>query len=183
MTSSKPWAMAAVFDSSRFYRYALGRRWGEGAPLMFITLNPDTADAYEDDATIRRCIHFAKRGGYGAICVMNLFAYCTTQPDDLLQEARSGEDVIGPYNDDHIRSAKLPAGRVIAAWGGTQAALRGRIPDVLALVWPRALWCLGQTQGDPQHPLDAHDDQPLELWRPGESLKFGCVSISKDVLI
>ncbi len=55
------------------YRYRLGRAWGP-APrtMMFVMLNPSTADAYEDDPTIRRCVSFAKREGCTGIDVVNL---------------------------------------------------------------------------------------------------------------
>lgn len=43
------------------YRYSLERVWDQNKPIIgFIGLNPSTADSTEDDATIRRCIQFAK---------------------------------------------------------------------------------------------------------------------------
>lgn len=108
---------AIISDCGR-YRYQLGRTWSDGPIARFIMLNPSTADATEDDPTIRRCISFAKREGAGAISVVNLFAFRATKPADMMKAT----DPIGPENNDHLREwvghefgfAKL----VIAAWGG-----------------------------------------------------------------
>ena len=51
--------------------------------MLFIGLNPSTADGIDDDPTIRRCIRFAKDRGYGRLSVANLFAYRATRPADL----------------------------------------------------------------------------------------------------
>ena len=52
----------AVMDESRTYRYLLTRIWDTAAqPMVWVMLYPSTADALTDDATIRRCISFARR--------------------------------------------------------------------------------------------------------------------------
>lgn len=63
------------------YRYRLGRYWdNKKRNVLFIGLNPSTADAYEDDATIRRLIGFSKDWGFGGLTIVNLFAYRSTDP-------------------------------------------------------------------------------------------------------
>lgn len=75
----------AIISGCGKYRYSLWRTWDKKLPkVMFIMLNPSTADAYEDDPTIRRCINFAKSWGYGGIVVGNLFAYRATNPKKLI---------------------------------------------------------------------------------------------------
>src|SRR5689334_20041621 len=71
---------SAVLSPCGLYRYRLTRRWGDGPALLFVMLNPSTADATEDDPTIRRCTGFAKREGMPAIEVVNLFAWRATDP-------------------------------------------------------------------------------------------------------
>ena len=44
--------------------------------ILFIGLNPSTADETKNDPTIRRCINFAKDWGYGGVMIANLFAFC-----------------------------------------------------------------------------------------------------------
>lgn len=139
------------------YRYSLGRIWGaEMNALSFIMLNPSTADANEDDPTIRKCVGFARRLGYTGIVVANLFAYRATDPADLKRAMREGADVVGPHNDDAISillHAALTSGSgVVAAWGAH--APDHRVQQILAMPGSRALCTLGLTaKGVPRHPL------------------------------
>lgn len=65
-------------------RWWLTRVWDRKLkPLVFVMLNPSTADHRKDDATIRKCVGYAKRMGYGALLVLNLYAFRTTYPKEL----------------------------------------------------------------------------------------------------
>ena len=57
----------ALFSPCRTFRYRLGRRWSDGPVLAFIMLNPSRADEHIDDPSVRRCIGFAQRLGYGGL--------------------------------------------------------------------------------------------------------------------
>ena len=51
----------ALLSEDRKYRYLLSRAWDEAKPtVLFIGLNPSTADEETDDPTIRKCINYAK---------------------------------------------------------------------------------------------------------------------------
>lgn len=144
----------AVLSPDGRYRYRLTRRWNHELPtLPFIMLNPSTADAEQDDPTIRRCVGFARTFGFGAISVHNLYAYRATKPADLW---RAGVDIIGPDNDRRLRSllswAHLAAIPVIAAWGAH--AKEFRVYQVRTMPGAEQLHCLGLTKtGAPRHPL------------------------------
>lgn len=144
---------AAVFDSSRReYRYLLTRIWNPAVPpVVYVMLNPSTADAMADDPTIRRCRGFAVREGAGGLVVVNLFALRSTDPRTLTAHP----EPVGPVNDAFIRRTVGGAHRVIAAWGaaGVQG---GRAATVTGLLRDRGVTvhCLGQTAtGQPRHPL------------------------------
>ena len=51
------------------YRFALWRRWDSGPQVLFIMLNPSTADELADDPTVRRCIRFARDWRFGSLVV------------------------------------------------------------------------------------------------------------------
>ncbi len=100
------------------YRYALWRRWDEGKPtVLFIMLNPSTADAERDDPTIRRCIGFAKSWGCGGVLVGNLFAWRATKPRDLKADGAAGKDIVGAGNDEALEYMAKRSKLVVAAWG------------------------------------------------------------------
>lgn len=151
----------AELSDDGLYRYRLGRRWGDGVPMVFIMLNPSTADDEADDPTIRRCIGFAKREGFGAIDVINLYALRATKPLHLLHHP----DPEGPHNPLAWAQALLDSdpAMVVAAWGAfdhpdlpMSKALRGCSSD---------LHCLGTTRtGRPRHPLYVKADCPLEIY-------------------
>ena len=89
----------ADFSFCGQYRYTLTRVWSlERGLVLFVGLNPSTADAERDDPTVRRCVGYARRWGFGGVLVANLFAYRATDPRDLLAVSYP----IGPRNDEVI---------------------------------------------------------------------------------
>ncbi len=138
----------AVFSPCRRYRYALWRIWDEQRPyLLFICLNPSTADEVTDDPTLVRCINYAQLWEYGGVCIANLFAYRATKPTDFL----TTEDPLGADNNEWLIKLANEAGLIVAAWGNMGAHL-GRAQQVLHLL-PN-LHCLKiNKSGEPAHPL------------------------------
>lgn len=142
----------ALISECTKFRYLLLRQWDESLPLLlFVMLNPSTADGRFDDATIRRCIGFARAMGFGGFYVANLYAYRTPKPEEL----RKARYPIGPDNDKHIAWALTKVRDVCAAWGGDAKGL-ARPADVLKLIraaghQPKALALTGD--GIPRHPL------------------------------
>jgi hypothetical protein len=108
---------SAVISEDGLYRYSLSRIWDESKPMvMFIMLNPSTADAKTDDPTIKRCIGFAKSWGYGGLYVGNLFAYRATNPKDLL----SVVDPIGKENIKYLKELFSKSEICVHAWGNSK---------------------------------------------------------------
>jgi hypothetical protein len=140
----------ACFDASGLYRYSLWRVWNRHTPkLVFIMLNPSTADAEINDPTIRRCIGFAQVWGYGRLEVVNLFGLRTPDPHRL----RQAPDPVGDQCDAYIQTAAQQADRIILAWGNW-GNFCGRDQTVLSLLTSYKLFCLGRNQsGQPRHPL------------------------------
>ena len=152
---------AAVFSDDRRYRYLLRRRVGESnRRVLFIMLNPSRADETRNDATIRRCIGFARDWGFGVLEVVNLFALMSTDPKALLQ----ADDPIGPDNDAAILAALKLADTVVLAWGNHALDHERRAAEVTAMARQAARpYCLGLTRrAAPRHPLRLPKTTTLE---------------------
>lgn len=151
----------AEFSDCRKYRYALWRTHdlqSQRRIVMFIGLNPSTADETVDDPTIRRCVNFAKAWGYTGIVMVNAYAYRATDPRTLLTVS----DPVGPDNDRLLRSWSRSVDTAVAAWGAKCDV--GRVAAVCAAI-DRDMYCLGRTtQGAPRHPLYMPKNAKLELY-------------------
>lgn len=157
----------AAISTDGLFRYSLTRSWGDGPMATFVMCNPSTADASQDDPTIRRCIGFARSWGMSGLHVGNLYAFRATKPKKL---AEAGWPV-GRLNDDWLRAFAEEAiandTPLVAAWGMNPEP--NRIKAVLEMM-PEAPWrCLGTTKqhGRPRHPLFVGKSVALEPYVPG----------------
>lgn len=133
----------ATFSDCQRYRYLLWRRWDERPPLVFICLNPSTADAQNNDPTNRRTIGFARDLGFGGMVMANLYAFKATQPKDLFKAG----DPVGPDNDAYLR--QLSQFTLVGGWGN-----HGHKPERLAAISDLTLHALRvNASGAPAHPL------------------------------
>lgn len=148
----------AILSPCRTWRYTLTRSWGDGKKLLFILVNPSTADETNPDPTLTRGIGFAKRLGFDGLVFVNLFAFRTPYPKDM----KKAEDPVGPDNDRHIIEQADNAGMIVLAWG-TNGCYLGRDQKVIQLLQGRSLHCLGKTKhGFPKHPLYLSSGTELE---------------------
>ncbi len=157
---------SAIISECGSYRYELRR----GEPLFraHVMLNPSTADAMSDDATIRRCRSFAARDGFDGLVVVNLFAFRATEPTEMLEAHRNGVDIVGTQNDAHVVAMLKDVEQVVVGWGSQNGALgrlvasrARRVLDLLRDAGVRPL-CFGQNaDGCPKHPLYFGKDTAL----------------------
>jgi len=116
-------------------------------------LNPSTADDKVLDPTVRRCLGFAMRWGYGRMEILNLFSLRSTDPAALY----SCPEPIGWRNDVAITRACERVGRlVVAAWGshGRHLSRGETVVNIVTKVCRKDLHCLKITSGGfPGHPL------------------------------
>ena len=150
----------ATFSPCRTWRYALWRIWDDDKmAVLWIGLNPSTAEEEKNDPTVRRCMGFSRDWGYGGIFMLNVFAFRATDP----QVMKAAEDPIGQENYRTIQEYHEVAGLTVAAWGVhgafmDQAAAVCRLerisPHAKTRYLGEDLWCLDITQGGhPSHPL------------------------------
>lgn len=161
---------SAVLSPCNVYRYSL-ERWiaDEGPTALIIGVNPSTADAVKDDATIRKDMGFGRRLGWSRLRKVNLFAYRATdikalRPLDMLT-------AVGPRNDEHLIESMKEADIVVAAWGPA-----AKVPPHLRDRWRRVvsiadhykvdLMCFGTANdGQPRHTLMLPYSTPLVQWK------------------
>lgn len=150
------------------YRYRLWRRTHKGTgTILWVMLNPSTADDLADDPTIRKVMGFSSRWGFDHVRVVNLCALRATNPAELDDTTI---DVVGPKNFDVIRSEIAKASKVVVAWGAnaeTRKAAKDAAArmDAMSFVAKVEMFALGFTKrGSPRHPLMLSYDTPLENW-------------------
>lgn len=146
-----PIESGATFDRTGAYRYHLWRVWDRAKPTIgWILLNPSTADETQDDPTIRRCIRYSQRWGFGRTTIGNIFSFRATRPADM----RAVSDPVGPDNDTALRKIIADSALVMVAWGNHglhQSRGEWVMRNLLVRSRPN---CLGITSlGAPIHPL------------------------------
>lgn len=168
---------AVISDCGRF-RYLLGRSWGPdwfqgGKLITWVMLNPSIADAELDDQTVRQCIHYSQREGFDQMAVVNLFAFRSPHPKNLL----TTNDAMGPENLTYVKHYLAMADTVVVAWGASRWPVpdghcQSDIPTYGAVKayqenHPDKVLCLGTTKmsGEPKHPCRLARDLPLVPWR------------------
>ncbi len=160
----------AIFNADETYRYLLWRRWrSEGPIVLFVMLNPSTADEQREDPTVRSCIRQARRRYAAAMLTVNLYALRSTDPRRL----REHPEPVGPATDAYLARAAAAADRVIVAWGNAgPAGLDDRALEVCAgPLAGRRLACLGLTKaGRPRHPLYLPTSTRLRGYNPGRAV-------------
>lgn len=153
----------AIFDNTGNYRYLLSRVWDTSLPsLLYVMLNPSTADETTEDQTSRQCIHFAKEFKFGSFEVVNLYSLISTNPKVL---KTTQLDPIGPETDRYILDAAQKADQIILAWGCNHF-FGGRNEKVNEMLKSHGydLYCLKKSKyGHPRHPSRLKHDikQPI----------------------
>jgi len=170
----------AVLSPCGAHRYLLTRevlapRRGDALlSALFVMLNPSTADAHEDDATIRRLTGMVRSWkGYGRFEVVNLFTYRSTDPKMLVGNPRVND----ARSDSYLVAAAARADRIVCGWGANAFAIHPtRATTVVRLLAKNqrvpadGLFCFGQNQDQsPVHPLFQKITAPLLPFTWGRS--------------
>ncbi|WP_196887689.1 DUF1643 domain-containing protein [Aureivirga sp. CE67] len=145
----------AVISDCEKFRYQLWRKWDETKPLvMFLMLNPSTADANADDPTIRRCINYAKDWGFGGLYVGNLYAFRTAYPKELKEAGFQR----GEFNTENLLEMKNKCQKVVCAWGNGEG-----VPEYITEIFEELHYIDLAKDGTPKHPLYLKKDLEMSL--------------------
>lgn len=168
----EPGEPLARFSQCKQYRYELWRRWKPGPFVMFLLLNPSTADDKKLDPTLRRCLGYAQDWGYSAMCITNLFPYRATDPRDMKRHYADPNDLTGDrgraeaVNRITIANVAMKAAIVVGGWGTHGSFLLEDmvIVDLLSR-YGVAIHCLAKcANGAPVHPLYQKRGISPTLW-------------------
>lgn len=152
------------------YRYRLERDvQPEGIVAAFFGVNPSTADAERDDATVRKWNGFAKRLGVRRYMVGNVFALRATNV--ALLRLHQPLVCFGDGNHATLKAIIQDADLLVPCWGSTdKLSLSHRdyvhaVKDMLLSSGkPVRTWGLTKS-GDPKHPLMLPYSTRLREWR------------------
>ena len=112
---------ATISDCGK-YRYELHREWDKSKKkVLFVMLNPSTADCLNNDLTTIRCINFAKKWGYGGIMIGNIYPFRAKRPKDLRKWLNdfiySDGHGATKTNEVHVKEMAEQADMIVCAWG------------------------------------------------------------------
>ena len=115
----------AVISALGQHRYSLSRIWDEDkGKVLFIMLNPSTANAIHDDPTTIRCINYAKKWGYGGLTIGNMYPYRTKSPKELMAWKIFGSRYsVFKKNQEHVKEMAEEAHVIVLAWGANYEGL------------------------------------------------------------
>jgi hypothetical protein len=148
---------SAQFSACGKYRVTLTRKWlsetARPGYVLWIGMNPSTADASFDDPTVKKERKFTSRWGYAHYVKCNVMDYRATKPKMLLEP---GVIPCSEQNIHAIVSLAKGAALVILAFGAPHKKLRHYGERVVKEL--RAadveMYCLGFTKDRlPVHPL------------------------------
>lgn len=150
-----PESSGAEFSPCRKYRFALWRVWDNQKPLvMFVGLNPSTANETEPDNTIKSVIRISKANGFGGVYMMNCFPLVSTDPDALRGYDKSIFDQQQfILNNRRLKDIAEKCSDIVFAWGAFKVVKElGRDKDMRKM-FPTAKALHILKDGSPKHPL------------------------------
>lgn len=161
--------MSAIISACGLYRYRLEREvQPEGRVFAYFGINPSTADAIENDATVRKWIGFSLRNDCRRFIVGNVFGFRSKEVKRLA--AHTVESAQGPEWTMHVDQIIADADVLVPCWGAygkIPRHLRGTFDDVLArlLASGKPVLHFGVTAcGQPKHPQMLAYATPLTPW-------------------
>jgi hypothetical protein len=139
----------------------------DGMTFAYFGVNPSTADATIDDATVRKWIGFTKKNGGRRFIVGNVFAYRSTD----VRALATADDPVGPQNADYLKQIADEADVLVPCWGNTEKVPPGLRPafnwiSLMLMHAGKPVRIFGRcANGDPKHPLMLGYDTPLVDFR------------------
>ncbi len=159
--------MSAILSTCNTYRYRLDRNIQEyGKTIAFFGINPSTADALEDDATVRKWRGFTQQMNGKKFIVGNVFSFRSAYVTDL----KSTYPLHGDEHFQHLYKIIDEADILIPCWGSRwklNKQLHIFIDQLLEILLAsnKPVMTLGLTKSkDPKHVLMLPYSTPVRLY-------------------
>ena len=143
---------SAIMSDCGKYRYELHRTWDEKKKkVLFIMLNPSTADIHNNDLTTIRCMNFAKKWEYGGIMIGNIYPFRAKRPKDLKKWINDDSVDLKLYSSNvyHVQDMVNQCDLTVCAWGGNHPG----VPEMLEYTSGLHYLELCKDSITPKHPL------------------------------
>lgn len=122
--------MSAIISACGLYRHRLDRECCDPFPgskvFAYFGVNPSTADASRDDATVRKWRGFTQRNNGHKFIVGNLFSYRATDVRELVNDSVDCEAV----HWAHIHQIIAEADILVPCWGNSSKIPRSKRHDL-----------------------------------------------------
>lgn len=162
-------ATADVSDCGR-WRRSLTREWtAPGAlprTILWVGMNPSTADALVDDPTCTREQGFCRRWGYTRYLKGNVMDWRATFPSDVPKDHAMAST---PQNLEALARMANEAECIVAAWGKLPPTLAPLAKQTAAFLatFGKPMLCMGTNgDGSPKHPLYLRGDTAPRPFTP-----------------
>jgi hypothetical protein len=148
-----PMEDGAIWSDDRKCRFSLWRHLNAvGREVVFIMLNPSTASAYRDDATVKKVMKLSWKWGYSRLKVLNVYPHVSTDPRELDRRLGRAENL---RFFDELRQTNMTAeaDRIVCAWG--KHAKYEDVAPILKRIrsHPNVCALRRNLDGSPEHPL------------------------------
>lgn len=143
--------------------------------MVFVMINPSTADEKDNDRTIEKCIKIAENNQCTDVYVVNLFPLRTKdvkEVDHYMKNTAASD--VRPFADENDRHIEEVLGmlnaEIVVAWGAYNKIDSTKILAINFFKKHRGYQfkCLGVNKdGSPKHPLFLKATTPLIEFIPG----------------
>lgn len=147
----------AYFSHDNKFRFVLWRIWDDTKPkVMYVGLNPSTANATKNDNTITKLVKVSKHNGFGGFYMLNLYSYVTPYPECL----KGNWEIMDGINNKHLLDFSGKASKVVFCWGNFKESQEKA--SELKHAFQQEAWCLFKNKnGSPKHPLYCKDETQI----------------------
>lgn len=118
--------------------------------IVWVMMNPSTADHSKNDPTINRIMAYSRGWGYSGLLVLNIYAIRSTQQANIKGQVGSRNDWWLSTIFEFARKKDVP---IVCAWGVKHKDRGDEVRSIAKRVGKKLLCLELSTNAEPKHPL------------------------------